>query len=335
VRHASPARLALAGVALAGLVAVVLWLAPSNDYIFLPDAAHPVAPLVMVAGGHDPRDGGGIFFVDILVRRATLLEKLFPGLRPGSRVVPASEVTPPGVSDAARHRQDLQEMGRSQQIAAAVALRTAGYKVDARPNGVLVDLVSSHGGAAGKLDGGDVILAVDGKAVRTPGDLRRALGRRPPGTSFELTVRRGRGLRQVRAATRPSPRRGGRPVLGILVEQNAQIRLPVNVKISAGGIGGPSAGLAFALDILEELGRDVDHGHRIAATGQIELDGSVVPIGGIEQKAIGVERAGVDVFLVPAGENAVDARRYVHGVRIVPVSTFQQALRTLATLPKN
>jgi len=107
------------------------------------------------------------------------------------------------------------------------------------------------------------------------------------------------------------------------------------VKIDAGDVGGPSAGLAFALDILEQLGKDVDNGQRIAATGQLELDGTVTAIGGVEQKTIGVQRSGIHFFLVPAGENAAEARRFAHGVRIVPVHSFRQALRKLATLTKS
>jgi PDZ domain-containing protein len=85
---------------------------------------------------------------------------------------------------------------------------------------------------------------------------------------------------------------------------------------------------------MEKLGRDVVHGHKIAATGEIFPDGSVGAIGGIKQKTYGAREAGVDAFLVPvAGDNARDARKYAHGLRIVPVKNFQQALRALATLP--
>ena len=93
------------------------------------------------------------------------------------------------------------------------------------------------------------------------------------------------------------------------------------------------AGLAFALDLVEELGHDADHGYKVAATGELALDGSVLPIGAVKQKTIGAREAGVDVFLVPAGSNAKVARKYADGVRIVPVQTFPQALHALATLP--
>jgi len=121
--------------------------------------------------------------------------------------------------------------------------------------------------------------------------------------------------------------------VGIILAPELDIRLPLKVRIDAGGVGGPSAGLAFALEVLEQLGRNVTHGHRVAATGEIFADGTVGPIGGIKQKTIGARRAHVDAFLVPAGDNAREARRYAHGLRIIPVETFPQALRALATLP--
>jgi Lon-like protease len=335
VKRLTPARLAAAGLVLLAVVALVLWLAPSDSYIFLPDRAHPVAPLVTVRGGKQPRDRGGIYYVDVFVRKASWLERLFPGLREGATIVPASAVKAPGVSEKAQRTEDLRAMSRSQEVAAAVALRALGYKVVAQPTGVLIEDVARDAPAAGKLFPTDVIVSVDGRRVRTAKELRAILGSRPAGTTFMVVVRRGGALTKVSVKTIADPSQAGRPILGIFPGQAASVRLPVNVRIDAGDVGGPSAGLAFALDILEQLGRDVDHGRRIAATGEIELDGTVAPIGGVEQKTIGVRRAGIHVFLVPAGENATEARKYAHGVRIVPVKTFQQALRALATLPKD
>jgi PDZ domain-containing protein len=330
----TPIRLAFGGLALLVLAFLLLWLVPSNTYIFLPDRAHPVDPLVRVQGGHKPR-GGGIYFVDIFVRKASLIERLWPGIHEGAQLVPRSALLAPGVSDQQRVAADQREMTRSQQIAAAVALRAAGYRVRTSPTGALVEQVASDAPAAGKLLPSDVIVAAAGKRVRRTSDLRRIVGAQRPGTTIQLTVRRGSRLRQLRVRTIENPRQAGRSIIGVFVQQAAFIKLPLKVQIDAGNVGGPSAGLAFALDVLEQLGRDVDHGRRIAATGQLELDGTVSAVGGLEQKTIGVRRSGIHFFLVPAGENAAEARRYARGLRIVPVHSFRQALRLLATLTKS
>jgi PDZ domain-containing protein len=332
-RTLSPSRVLLALATLLALAVVALWLVPTNTYVFVPDKAHPVAPLVTVAKSHDDEDGGGIYFVDIFVRKATLIERLWPGIEEGAQLVPKSQVQPDGVSDAQRRAADRREMARSQQVAAAVALRAAGYAVVARPTGVVVDQVATDVPAAGKLLPGDVVTRADGKAVRLPADLRRIVLAHEAGDTVALDVRRDDELTKVVVRTVPDAHHRGQPVIGILLSQAATIKLPLSVKIDAGNVGGPSAGLAFALQVLEDLGKDVDHGQRVAATGALELDGTVSEIGGIRQKTIGVRRTGIKVFLVP-GENAAEARRYAHGIRIVPVHSFRQALRVLATLTK-
>jgi PDZ domain-containing protein len=320
-------------VAIVGVFALLLFV-PSGSYIFLPDRAHPVAPLVSVKGGHDPKGPGGIYFVDVFVRKASLLEKLLPSVRPdGARVHPASDVRAPGVSDSARRSADLRDMTRSQQIAAAVALRALGRKVSATPVGALIEAVDPSAPAAGKLQPGDVVVSANGEPVRKPADLQRLVGVLEPGARVTLGIRRGSEQRTVTLVTAPNPLSTRRSRIGVVVGQAANIHLPVPVRINAGSVGGPSAGVAFALDLMEELGRDVDQGYKVAATGELDLNGNVLPIGGVEQKTLGARRAHVDVFIVPAGENAAAARRYADGLRIIPVRNFQQALRALATLP--
>jgi PDZ domain-containing protein len=139
-------------------------------------------------------------------------------------------------------------------------------------------------------------------------------------------------VRDVTIRPVANPTNARLPFLGVEL-QEPKITLPVQVRFDLGRVGGPSAGLAFALDLVEELGRDVDHGRRIAATGEIRLDGSVQEVGGVKQKTIGARRSDMDLFLVP-GENAAEARRYANGLRVVPVDSFQQALQVLATAPK-
>jgi PDZ domain-containing protein len=335
VKIATPGRLIGAGIALLVVIALLGWLVPSGYYLYVPNRAEPLAPKVKVEGERDDTGPGGIYYVDIVVRRATWPERLLPFLRPdGATMVPEHAVVPPGSSFAER-RQDAQaEMARSEDVAAAVALREAGYPVQAAPRGVLVEGVASDAPAVRVLRPQDVIVAVDGRPVRTPAQLRAAVGRRKPGDVVGLTVRRDGKRRQLTVRTVPDPADPKRPLIGIRVGQAAQIELPIDVDIDLGNVGGPSAGLAFALDVLEELGRDVDRGHKVAATGEIELDGSVRPIGGVKQKAFGVRKANADVFLVPAGDNAEEARRYAGKARVIPVENFQQALQALATLPQ-
>jgi PDZ domain-containing protein len=222
-------------------------------------------------------------------------------------------------------------MERSEEIASAVALRALGYDVTATPRGALVVGVASDVPAARELDPGDVIVAVDGVPVKTPDRLRQEIGKREPGDPVRLTIRRDGKARDVTVLTVANPSDETKPVIGITVEQDAKIELPLEVDIDLGDVGGPSAGLPFALEIARQLGRDVTNGCRIAATGELALDGTVVPIGGVKQKTVGARRAGVDIFVVPAGENAREARRNADGLRILPVESFQQAFRKLAT----
>jgi PDZ domain-containing protein len=319
----------VAGLVLLAIVAALL-IFPSNDYIFLPDEAHPVAPLVTVPGGHDPTVGG-IYYVDVIVRKAKLIERLFGGLHEGADLYPASEINPPGGGERQRRQIDVQDMLNSQQVAAAVALRADGKKVRTTPIGAKVDAVVPGSPAVGKLEPDDIITAVDGSPVRTREDLFTVMARHSPGDTVSFSIRRANASQVVSIRTVADPKTH-RALVGILPETAVDIHLPIAVRINAGDVGGPSAGLAFALDILEELGRNVVHGHKVAATGEILPDGSVGPIGGIKQKTIGAREAHVDAFLVPAGDNARDARRYAHGLRIIAVKNFPQALRALATV---
>jgi len=330
----------LAGIAVAlgliGLAATfVLWLLPADEFIFAPNRAKPLADRVKVEGAR-PAGEGDVYYVDVLVRRTTLLEQWLPFTRPdGSRVVPEHALLPPGTSEEERDRQTVAEMNRSEEIASAIALSTLGHDVEATPRGALVIGVASDVPAARRIDPGDVIVAVDGTPVLTPGELRGEIGRREPGDAVRLTVRRGGKTMDLTVRTVADPANPSRPIVGIQVDQYADIQLPVDVDIDLGGVGGPSAGLPFALEIARMLGRDVTHGCKVAATGELALDGTVLSVGGVEQKTIGARRADVDLFLVPAGDNAQEAQQHADGLRVIPVESFQQALQELTTSSLN
>src|SRR5918996_485494 len=151
VLKARPLLLVLLALA---VVLGVLWFVPSNEYIFLPDPPRAVDPLVQVPGEKQVEEKGGIYMVDIFVRKASLLERIFPQLHDGASLVPAKQVNPIGVSESQRQQQSRNEMSQSQKVAAAVALRYLGYKVDVKTNGVEVTAVYPDAPADGKLEVG-------------------------------------------------------------------------------------------------------------------------------------------------------------------------------------
>lgn len=327
-RILSPKWLALAGAALLAVALLVAYVVPSGDtYIVLPDRAKPVEPALKVEGAKPDQDGGGIYFVDVRIRRASLLEEALPSLNDDADLVPAEQFNPTGVSDRQRRLSSRLDMTTSQRIASVVALRYLGYKpkVDV---GLIVASVLPNRPAQGKLDVGDVILAVNGRPVKDRQKLRGEIAA-GGGAPIRFRVRRDGRTRTVVIRPVRDPEAG--LVVGIEVGQAVDPHLPLDIEINTGNVGGPSAGLAFALALLEDLGHDVDHGRKVAVTGALALDGTVLPVGGIQQKVIGARRTGAQVFVVPAGDNAREARRYADGMRVVPVKSFRQALQKLAT----
>ena len=320
-----------AGIVLLAAAAVV-YIAPSDRYIFLPDKARPLAQRVEVEGEKPDRNGGGIYYVAVDVRKASLLEKAFPGLHEGATLEPASSVLAEGQDEGSRRRCELAAMQRSQEYATAVALRELDYRVRTRLLGVAVEGTFPGYPASGKLRSCDWIRAVDGTRVRRAQQVTGALAAKKPGDLVRLRAERDDKRFPVVLRAARDPRQRDRAFIGISVTDVFDVAVPIDVEIDLGRVGGPSAGLAFSLQLMEELGEDVDRGYKLAATGEIFLDGSVARVGGIKQKTIGARRSGMDLFLVP-GDNAREARKYAEGLRVVPVDSFQQALRALATLP--
>ena len=325
IRRLLPRSLAIA-VAVLGVVAAVLWFTPSDHYLFLPDPARPVDPLVSIPGESEDEDSAGIYFLEVFVRKASVLERIFPGLHQGASLVPDDVLNPRGLSFEERRREGLNEMSASQQIAIAVALRSLNYQVPAR--GAEVGQVSVGFPADGKLEVGDVIVRARGQAVTSPRDLFRAMQSLEPGERVTIIVLRSGKARELEVGTRASSDDPQRAIMGVVVQP--EFEFPIDVRIDAGNVTQSSAGLAFALDVVDELGRDVDAGRRVAVTGTLDLDGRVSAIGGIKQKTIGAEEAGADVFVVPKA-NADEARKYAEDMEIVAVSSFDEALSKLST----
>ena len=335
----TPFRVAVGIVGALILTAVILYRIPSGQWALLPNPASPLAPLVRVEGAKPPASTGSISYVSVSERPLSEFEWLFRDILPGmerATYYPEKFFVPSGSTSDAQFQAARRQMATSQQIAAAVAERELDLPVVADPRGVLVDNVYTDVPAAAKIDSADVILGINGTTTKTVPALHAVMTKVKPGAVVTLRILRGAKTLVERVKTIADPKDKTRAIIGIFVEQAAKITLPVKVAFNLAQVGGPSAGLAFTLEVMRQLGKNVTHGYRIAATGEMHLDGSVTAIGGIKQKTYGVRDAGAQVFLVPVdGKNAKDARTFAGpDLKIIPVTSIDQALRALAALPK-
>jgi Lon-like protease len=258
-------------------------------------------------------------------------EALLDLANPDVQMLPRERVYPGGESLEEIDRRNSIDMDDSKLNATVVALRELGYKV--RPSATRVVDVAKGAPAEDRLRPGDEIVRVDGRPVSSLEEVQRAIGRHQPGERVRMRVRRGRSEVEVTVGTRASAEPPTRPQVGVVLRDRFE-HLPVDLTIDTENIGGPSAGLMFALSIVDKLTpQDLTGGRRIAGTGEISSEGKVGRIGAISEKLIAAKRQGATVFLVPAG-NCAEARRTAPDeLRLVRVASLDDALRFLRPDP--
>ena len=237
-------------------------------------------------------------------------------------------------SDENRER-NLQLMQTSKDTAVLVALDRLGIDV-ADVTGIGFNAVVEGGPVDGVLEVGDVIVAVDGEPISDFTSLREVLDQREPGDDAVLTVDDSTTGDQrdeaITFGTHPEGLEGGFIGIEGVVERIEQAELPFDVSIDSGSIGGPSAGLAFTLTILDLLTPgELTGGAKVAVTGTIAFDGTVGNVGGLPQKASAAHSAGAELFIVPAA-SADLARSGAGDMPVIGVETLDDALEALADL---
>jgi PDZ domain-containing secreted protein/Zn-dependent protease len=248
-------------------------------------------------------------------------------LDPDDELLPLDEVIPPSV-DPERYRRAQQEVfDQSRDIAAAAAARSAGLPVDLNGSGAEVIDVVEGSPAADALRPGDVIVAIDGTEIEVATQVGEILNSSPVGTAFQLTVERDGRTIEVRIETRQLPEPQGAAIGAYLSTEDFSIDLPFEITFPDSDIGGSSAGLAHALAIADILSdEDYANGRTIVATGTIDLDGTVGPIGGLDAKAAAAEDAGADLFIVPQSQlHEIDEE----GLDVRGVTTLMRSLQLL------
>ncbi len=312
-------------LAVIGLLIIAIFF--RTNYVLLkPGSAEDLRPLITVEGA-DQEDTGKLFLVTVAQQRANVFQALYGILHPHIEVQPLADVLPRGMNQQ-EYRELLDMwMQESQLLAQLIALRRAGYQVDIISEGTIIEGFLDDSPSKGILKQGDIIIAVDGVSVAMANEVITEVQNRIVGDSVQLTIIRDDVSREVDVITGTNPGNPRTPALGVYIRTlHWEPVLPVDIEMETGEIGGPSAGLMFVLEILNQLTPgDITGGRLIAGTGTIDTNEQVGRIGGVFQKVIAAERSGAEFFIVPQG-NYEEAKQAVSDIELVPVTTLQDVL---------
>ncbi|MFW6722312.1 PDZ domain-containing protein [Streptomyces sp. MAR4 CNY-716] len=272
--------------------------------------------------------------------KMNLVEAVYGWLSPDDAVVPRESLYPDDSTAEEVDQQNAEQFTASQESAKVAALDELGIDFTTR---VIVASVVAGGAAQGTLHAGDVIKAVDGKAVDGPGDVVELVTSRKPGEKVTFRIvpadkaekaeKNGEDPRklpgeELTVTTRASDQDPGKAMVGITA--GTAHTFPFEIDIKLADVGGPSAGLMFALGIVDKLTKgDLTGGEFVAGTGTINTESQVGPIGGIHMKTIGARDQGAKFFLTPAANCATAARDVPDGLTLIEIHTMSDAMDAL------
>ena len=285
--------------------------------------------IIQLTGTDPKKTTGHLNLTTVSVRdRLDLLSAMRGWLDPERAVVPREEIFPPGQTQQQTDAKNTQDFVTSQNSAELAALAFLDKTK------VVITQVPANSPSHGKLAAKDTITKVQGTPVGDVNDLGKVLGATTPGSTVTVDYLRGGKPGSARITTTKGTDEDGKPraVLGVGI--SLESTAPFTVKIALDDrIGGPSAGLMFALGILDKLGpADLTGGRFIAGTGTIDVTGDVGPIGGIPLKLIAARNKGATAFLVPSGNCAEASRNPPAGLTLIKVDTLPGAVDALEAL---
>ncbi|HWF15848.1 MAG TPA: S16 family serine protease [Acidimicrobiales bacterium] len=349
---------------LVGLVALVLLagLVASHQsvdyYVVTPGNATPVSQYIEVPSADNHPITGNILLTDVFVTKLNALSYLqYRFFDSNDEIYSTQDLLGPSTSQAEFTDQGYLQMTQAQSYATAAALSHLGYKVNSTNVGALVYGIVAGSPAAKTLQVAQVITAVDGTPTTSECGLIQVLAGHAPGTTVTLSVEQSSinefgsfvngPVKQETITLAPAPKTStvtfcpGPPItqtsfVGVEAETKQDWQFPVKVTVHTQNIGGPSAGLAMALGIIDKLssGR-LTGGHIVAATGTIDQNGNVGDVGGVAEKTIAVENAGATVFFVPKVELKTAEAKASPQLHVYAVSNLDQVLRILKRLGGN
>ena len=326
---------------------------PIHEYAITPGNATPVAPLVTITGVASTTHHGKIMFTDVDLQPVNGWEWVIMHFDAHVQFISSDELVEPGVPTSELDAQGYLEMSDSKQAAEVAAFDALGWTTPSSTTGAVITSIEAPSPAdrAG-LHVADEIVGVNGTTVDSACSLITAMHAVPAGTDVHMSIKRARisstGAITYRSpstvdvtTTRPPSDMAasgcsgvtgvGPSFLGVTIEDGFDYQLPARVSIDTANIGGPSAGLAMTLSLIDKLSRTSISGNQpIAATGTIDVHGNVGDVGGVAEKTVAVQRAGAKYFFVPQVEVATAKANAKPGLTIVGVTTLAQTFATFA-----
>jgi PDZ domain-containing protein len=300
-------------------------------YGIAPGDARAVDDLIAAPEGYDHPARGHVYYATVSLQQLKPLGVLRGWLDDDIDVVHEDELL--GNTPRREYRrQNLRLMDDSKQTALVVALRELGHDVKEYGRGALVVTVAEDLPAAGRLEEGDTIVAIDGESTFLVQDAVEAIKAHRPGDEVRLEVVSADDEPRVEQITLAE--RDGGAILGVTMRtKDRRFDLPLDVSIDSGTIGGPSAGLAFTLGVIDRLSAgELTGGRNVAVTGTIDIDGTVGDVGGVVQKTAAVKSKGVRYFLVPPGEFEQARRHAGRHLQVIKVGSVDEAIEALGRI---
>lgn len=324
-------------LALLGALIVGASLISSGYVAYKPGSATPAEDRVeVISGANVYPPAGDILFLTVSVDRMSKLEKWWLDRNDDVDMVPESVAYPKGHKDTTQFNAQL--MTQSKSTAELVALQYLGYDVFDTTGARIKSVVDGAPGQ-GHLLAGDTIVAINGTAVTSATGATSLLRTTKPGQSVTLRVENDQGSARDETlvlGARPDGEAHGYVGVGLEDRIRQKDPLPIEMTIDSGRVGGDSAGLAFTLSIIDELTPgELTGGHRIAVTGTMQTDGSVGPIGGVQQKVVAARKAKAELMLVPVDNYDEALAKAGTSIKLVAVKNLDEALAALSEFGGN
>lgn len=313
-------------------------------YIYKPGNADPLTEIVEVEGGY--KGEGEMHLVTVSGGQATPIHYLWAKISNYYDVLPLEQVRPKEISKEEYLQAQLQMMEGSQDASVVVAYEAANQEVSFVYHGVRVISVEENMPAEHHLQAGDLITGIDDKAVKEAEDLVDYITHKNVDDIVTIVFERDGEPSEAEIVLESfiDPEGEERVGIGIQLVTDRKVDVDPPIEFSSGNIGGPSAGLMFALEIYNQLiEEDISKGYQIIGSGEIHYDGTVHAIGQIDKKIVAAHRAGCEVFFVPyekgkEGSNYEVALETAEALgtdmEIIPIDTFEEALDYLKNLPE-